>query len=194
MNTKNKESITVSEAADEFDVSPETLRIWIDRGLIEATRKSDAPKSPYLIKKTSLQGHLYEKGKLDLNKYPMGASTGENTAEEEIERNSANTSRASNNSDGHQHPGESPSPHPEVKNQHEWGTIEHPEEGPFRHSRKKGRRFDKAKPKKQRVYPCKLTLQQVKDTIRSMSLDESVHLRNWLTNRIDNKVRGQSSR
>lgn len=151
--------LTVGKAADEFEISPAFIRKAIEEGHVEASRKSDAPKSPYLINRRSLMEFLHEKNKLNPLKYCIldvhGEEPGSNVMEP-VDNSSTDFA--------HQK------------------SVEGAK--PFKLKQYRGA---SSKP---RTFRCKLSMQQVKDAIRSMRLDESVALRDWLNQRINQKVNG----
>lgn len=52
------DEISANEAAEMLNISDQTVRVLIRSGEIEARRKTSAKKSPYLIKRASVEAYI----------------------------------------------------------------------------------------------------------------------------------------
>jgi hypothetical protein len=156
--------INIGDAADEFSLNTQTLARWCKEGVIKAERRGNGKRAPWVIDRTVLIDVLHEKGRIDPQKHPLLTPSLEPVCDSLTVQKT-----------------ESATVHIETEN---------PISQTLANTPLNVTKAQKYQPRpKPRVFPCKLSMQQLKDAIRSMTPKETRGMSDWLTMRLERKNR-----
>jgi len=173
-------TLAVAEAATKYKTPRNTLISWINKGHIQAERVGDKERSPWFIDEESLKRYLKIVGKVTEEAPPPEESAPNVAALPEKKKRLPSL---------RDHKIETPAPPEQTIDSSAIPAPRPPRESRGSTDRRGGNRHHRNHKRQQGpCYPIRITRGQLRDAIRSMSVDETLSLRDWLNDRLMQKL------